>query len=302
MAVALSSPAAISYALELDSTRCGFLNGFGGGDALGSVVLEAPDKDGVVHKHIGGVKYEDIAFRFGAGMPARVFAWIAAALEGTDAPKDGAIVGVDGRLQAMTRMEFSGALIREVAFPALDAGSNIAALVEVKLTPRATRYAQAQASDQTGATQGKPWLASNFRLQIDGLDCSKVKAIDALTFSRDSVPDQGSQPRKDQARHIPLSTPNLAFMIAETGADSLIAWHQDFIIKGNNRAGAEKNGTLQFLAPNLRDVLFALTLRNLGIFKLAREWVDSNNNGVQQLRAEMYCEQTIFQYPSATSA
>jgi hypothetical protein len=93
--------------------------------------------------------------------------------------------------------------------------------------------------------------------------------------------------------------PNLAFTIEEAGADLLFAWHQDFVINGNNQATAEKNGTLQFLAPNGSDV-FTLTFHNLGIFKLARERT-ANAQAPRRLRAEMYCDGIDFQYNGAAA-
>src|SRR4029077_2268654 len=134
----------------------GFLNGFEGGDATGDVVIEAPGPDRIIHKHLAGVKYEDIALSFGADMSDSVYDWIAATLGGTDLPKDGAIVTADMVHPAgSSRLEFLGALIREITFPALDAGSTRAALIEIKFAPESTRSSQAAAQTPTNVRSSK---------------------------------------------------------------------------------------------------------------------------------------------------
>src|SRR5258705_1407744 len=110
------SYARASYALELDSQISGLLNGFEGGNATSDVVAEMPDPGGIVHKHIAGVKYEDITVQFGADMSDSVYDWIAAMLGQTDRPKNGAIVTLDTNFRAKSRLNFFGARLREITF------------------------------------------------------------------------------------------------------------------------------------------------------------------------------------------
>ena len=65
------------------------------------------------------------------------------------------------------------------------------------------------------------------------------------------------------------------------------------MIKGNNSSEEEKNGKLEYLAPNLSEVLFTLEFHNLGIFKLASETFEAGDQ-IQRVKAEMYCEQMTF--------
>jgi hypothetical protein len=284
------------YALELDSQIAGLLTDFEGGDATADVIPEKPDPGGIVHKHIAGVKYEDITVRFGADMSDAVYDWIAAMLGQTDRPKNGAIVALDANFRATSRLNFFNARLREITFPALDAGSQEPGVIEVKLAPEFTRFMKA--SDPISAIERKSqkWLLSNFSLQIDGPNQGGVVRIDALTISRALASDAAVSVLKE-TRPGALNIPNVVFTVAESDADWLRAWHTDFVINGNNLTGSEKSGTLQFLQPNLKDALFTLALRNLGIFKLAPEKV--GGQAPPRLRAEMYCEQIDFQYAHA---
>jgi hypothetical protein len=279
--------------LELDSQICGGLRRFEGGDAVGNVVPEQAASNSFVRKHLGGVKYEDLVLAFGADMSSSVYTWIVAMLGRSDRPKNGAVVLPNADLKTASRLEFSNALISEVSFPALDASSKDPVSMRIRVTPEVTRSSSGSSSSIAGKSLSRVWLGSNFRLQIDGLDCTGVNSIDAMTVTR-PVLDAGKVSGDELPKVGSIDVANLVFTIAESRAAALIAWHEEFVIKG--KVGAEKNGTLQFLEPNLKDVLFTLSFHNLGIFKLARVDAGTGAGAVRRLRAEMYCEELSFQY------
>src|ERR1043165_10211313 len=68
--------AAGKFALELDGVHAGWIHSAEGGHAYADVVTEKQGPDGIVHKHLAGVKYEDIAITCGAGMSKAFFEWI----------------------------------------------------------------------------------------------------------------------------------------------------------------------------------------------------------------------------------
>jgi hypothetical protein len=68
------------------------------------------------------------------------------------------------------------------------------------------------------------------------------------------------------------------------------------VIAGNNDATKEKNGTLMFLAPDLKEVLFTLNLAHLGIFRLAPEKAQAGTDTIRRLKVEMYCEEIKFNF------
>jgi len=65
-------------------------------------------------------------------------------------------------------------------------------------------------------------------------------------------------------------------------------WHDDFLVKGNNTAANERQGTLTFLSDDLRHELGTLSLVNLGIVRL--EPAESAGGRSSELRASLYCE------------
>jgi hypothetical protein len=277
--------------LELDSTFCGFPKSIEGGDITADVAVFKPPEGGIPTKRIANVRYEDLMLAFGADMSDSLYDWIAATLSRTYTRKDAAIVVGDVKGREISRLEFTKALLREIKFPTLDASSKDAAAIEIKLAS----FDQVRTVKASGSLAGniltkKQWSVSDFRLQIDSLDCTGVDSIDALTISFD-FGDLGTS-RAPQPPAI--NVPNLSFTIPESAAASLIAWRDDFLINGHHLNADEKNGSLQFLTANLQDVIFTLTFHHLGIFSLKK--VDTDGGSTTRLRAEMYCDEIGFEY------
>jgi hypothetical protein len=147
---------------------------------------------------------------------------------------------------------------------------------------------------QISLVEQKKWLPANFRLTIAGLDTTKVNKVDALVFKQAAV-TKAKAPQDSTKNPIQQEIPNLVITFPESHAQTFQTWYGDFVIKGNNGDGAEKNGTLEYLTPNLQ-TLFKLTFRNIGIFRLAPEKVEAGSENIRRLKAEMYVEDMVFDY------
>jgi phage tail-like protein len=291
-----------SYGIELDGLLAGWVQSVEGGHATADVVTEKIGPDRVVHKHLAGVKYEDIAVNCGTGMSKGFYEWIKASFDLKGSRQNGAVVMTGPSGQTESRLEFYNSLITEVGFPALDASSKEACALTIKFAPEFTTYAKGSGKVEpkiAASAAQKPWLRSNFRLQIAGLDCTKVNKIDGLKVRPVLVQLQLGDSRSYQQEPSHLEVPNLVVTLPDAVAQSFYDWHEDFVIKGNNDKSREKSGTLEFLAPNLQDVVFKLTLSNLGIFSLKSVPSGAGTATIRQVQAEMYCEQISFEYSSA---
>jgi len=234
-----------------------------------------------------------------------VYDWIDTTIHRVSEPYDGAIVMVDSTYTEMSRLNFYSGVITEIIFPALDAGSKDPARISLKITPKYTRYVAGTgvkwSPQYVKAVGGKtslllPWA---FRLQIDKLDCNRVNTIDALTITPLIGESTGFQTNvRSEKEPVSLEVPNLGLTLAESDTDGFRAWHGDSVIKGIHTT---KNGTLEYLDSNLKDVLFTLTFQNLGIFKLSPEKYEGESGSVRRSRAEMYCEAITFQGKSAAT-
>jgi len=247
------------------------------------------------------VKYEDITISCGTGMTKPFYEWIKASFERKNDRKDGAVVAADYSYNEISRMTFTHALISEIGFPALDASSKDAARMTIKIMPEFTRTTKGSGKQfgKIDTKIQKKWLPSNFRLKIDGLDCTRVNKIDAIVVKQNVVDNPVGELRDYEKEPAHLEIPNLGITLAESQAESWYKWHEDFVIKGDNGEDKEKRGTLEYLTPDLKESLFTITFLNAGIFKLDLEKVQTGTDAIRRLKAELYVQDMKFEYHAA---
>jgi len=289
--------------IELDGTPAGFVESVEGGDVFSDVVVEKVGSDGIAHKHLAGVRYDDLAFAVGPNMTEAFFEWIASTLDRKFTRKDGAISFQDYTGSEKERLTWQGGIIAEIGFPAVDASSKESAHLAVTVRPELTQHKKGSGlKGQLGANaKTAKWLASNFRLTIDGVDCTRVRTIDGLTVVQRAAPNPIGESRTE-VEPSTLQIPNLVVTVAEAYAADFLAWHDDFVVKGNNGPDREKEGKLEVLSANRQDVLFALSLHGLGIFRISRVKETAGVAAIATVEAQMYCESMSFSYPKAAAA
>lgn len=295
------------YAVELDNINAGWVSSAEGGHASADVVMEKVGGDHIIKKHVGSPKYEDITVSCGTGMSKGFYDWIKASFDHNYARKNGAIITADYNYKEHTRLNFFNALITEIGFPALDAASKDPAKMTIKITPENTTYqlgqgasiANSQKNDQ--ATQ-KKWLPANFRLSIDGMDCTRVNKIEAITIKQKCVDNPTGELRGCEKEPAHVEIPNLVITLAESHSKEFYDWHKSFVIDGKNGDGDEKSGQLTYLTPDLKTELCTITFSHLGIFKLTPEKVEAGSENIRRIKCEMYCEDMKFEFKSSTWA
>jgi phage tail-like protein len=295
------------YGIELQHTMAGFVKEVSGGDATADVVAEKLGSDHLTKKHLGPLKYEEINFKCGSGMSSQLYEWIKTGFNQTSHTRgreDGAILFADFDNAEVSRLTWTFCLITEFGMPALDASSKDSAMMTLKFAPETTRKTWGgggKLSFPADAAKQKKWLPSNFRIRIDGCEigCSKVNKIEALTVKQKVTENSIGEQRDYQKEPTSVEIPNLVLTLAESHADEFYRWHEDFVIKGNNGEAQEKGGTLEYLTPNLQEVLFTLTFSHLGVFKVTPDKVEASAEPIRRLKVEMYCEDIKFDFSGA---
>src|SRR5215470_1961705 len=259
------------YGLELNGVSVGFVESFEGGNATGDVVVESSGADGIAHKHLANVRYEEIALTCGATMSQTLYDWLAAALNGSPTRQNGAVVAYHYDMSEAWRLNFFNAFISEIGFPKLDGSSKDAAALSVKLAPEYTRRVTTGTGKASpkGSLKSKRWSQSSFVLDIDGLNCGKVNRIEAITVTQQVTQNALGVMRDPQLLPGSLQVSNLVITLADSSAADFYDWNQSFLIEGNNGQNEEKHGALEFRTSDLKEVLFTLHFNNLGIFRLA---------------------------------
>jgi hypothetical protein len=269
-------PAARRYVLEIGSTFAGVLLAAEGGEAYADVISAAGDATGVVQKHLGPVRYFDLTLVFDTGMTDAFFKLVRELLDRRVNRINGAVRVLDANGRERVRAEFTKALVTEFSLPALDAASRERGQMTLRLVPeKATWRKGSGLVVQIPVTPQKTWITSNFRLRIDGLDCTRVQHIERLTFLRPAAS--------------PLSVPDLVVTLSDASAADWQSWHEDFVIGGNNGPAQEKSGTLELLTPDLASALMTLTFAGLGIHRL-QPVPAASSDAIARVLAWLYCE------------
>jgi hypothetical protein len=278
--------AAGTFALELDGKDAGPIRSASGGDAYADVVVEPQARSFYAKKHVVNVKWTPLKVSVGIAMADPLKEWIEGSLTGGYVRKDGAILERDATGKVRSRRAFTDAVISSVTIPACDAASKEASSFAVEITPAAVT--DEKASGKAGAAvKQKAWQAASFRLEIDGLPCDRVAKVDALTIRQTAAEPPAGGARRVRAGAT-VEFPDLAVTFAAADEAEWKEWFARFVLQGRSSDADEKNGTLTFLAANLKDALGRVRLYGLGIYRLAAE--PASPGAVKRLVAGLYCE------------
>jgi hypothetical protein len=298
---ATSSHAGGNFLLELNGVKCGFVKSVDGG-AIRAQVIAEPGSSYYRKKHIGPLHYEELVLESGFAMHKSVYDWIAASWQSNLQRKDGAIVAADFNFEAKSKREFFSALISEVTIPACDGASKDPAFLSLRLAPEYIRIKQVdgKVSAEAGKAAQSMWVPSNFRLEISGLDCSKVTKVDSFTVKQRPKRDRAGEPGENPFAPGTIDFPDLRITVPENAAETWQHWFEDFVIDGNCTETHEKTGSLVFLSTNREKELASVSFFNLGIFRLAPEKPQPGAGQIRRIIAELYCERMEFNYGNNT--
>jgi phage tail-like protein len=287
-----------NFFLTIDGVKCGFLKSVDGGGITADVINEPAGKSYFVKKHIGQPKYEDFQVQVGLSMTGKVYEWIAQSWSMAKSRVNGSITALDYDLQPVSERQFFNALLTETIIPAMDGTSKEPAYITLKFAPEYTRAEKPTGGKadygQYGKNEQKVWIPANFKLEIAGLDCTKVSRIESFTVKQTVVTNDIGSARDVAKEPGKLEFPNLKITLAEAAAQSWLDWHESFVVKGNNDEASEKGGSLTFFSANLKDVLAQIKFYNMGIIRVQPEKSEANADTIKRMQVELYVERMEF--------
>ena len=283
------------FLIELDGQPAGRLFAMSGGGVQADVITMAAGPISV-HKHIGALKYEDMTLTFGTSMAQAFYNWISDSIGGGSKRKSGAIVLLSSSGKPDWRLEFNNALIHSLEMPACDAGSKDPAHITIMISPESTRSISTDLKHNTGVYASglaKGWYIHDFKLSIDGLDCTHVRSIEALRVGKKITFDAVANIRDEVLDEGPEEYSDLVVTLNSNHASGFLKWFEEFVEKGRNSPTDEKNGVLHFFAPNASKAYFKMELLGLGLYKM--EGAKSvNPNIAMPLTFRLYCNEMKF--------
>ncbi|MEO5880787.1 MAG: hypothetical protein ABIQ06_00070 [Caldimonas sp.] len=286
---------ATKFLLTLEGKPAGFLSSISGGEPFAKI-SEVLLATGVTNKRVAELGYEPITFDVDLPLEKPVYDWLNTFLDNSQQLTSGFIAILDNSMIERRRLEWDEALITRVTFPAVDAASKDRGQLQCVIQPTRTRRVESSGARVNATPTRSASLVSNFRFALAGLEApaAQVSRIEPLVV-RQPVATVDGRPKAGT-----LEIPAVKFLVAANSAGPLFAWFDDFVMKGHNAANDERNGSLLFLGPQLKDVLLGVLLKNLGIVRVSELRDVTGGSSIERVRAELYCEQ--MQLSPATPA
>lgn len=297
-------PTTTRFAIELDGVRVGVPAWVEGGEPVGTVVESSLGPANVQKKNVTTIKWTPIKIRtgLGMGMGAPLFDWIKAFLARQDTKKNGAIIAFDAAGRPRSRLEWVSGSITSVEFPAPDAADRGEGLLTITIHPRRTIERKASQEARLVSAKTRPWLLSNFRLAIDNIptDTRRIIRIETITVRRAITEYQDGGSREVSIILGPQRVSDVILTLPDGFATEFARWADDFLVQGHSSDADERTGTIEYVDPAFRP-LFTMTLRHLGIYRLARERAATAKNVTAKAKAYLYCEELLFDRAPAIS-
>lgn len=281
------------FAFSVDGQFAGFVKKVNGGNIKGNVVTHNLGTSNIQKKHLATIEYDQLTFEVAVGQAQPVWEWIKASFDKNFQQKDCELIAADFNFKAQAVRTFVQAYIAEVGFPALDGSSKDAVYITMKIDPQTIAIAGGDQSLIQGTENAntKKALCSNFRLDIDGLPCTRVAKIDAMTWKQKVAKDEVGLFRNATKHAAALEVPNIKLTISMADWDPWMNWFKSFVIDGKCADGDEKKGSLTLLGPDMSEELLAISFDHIGIISMEQEAVEANKDSIARFVVELYCEE-----------
>lgn len=269
-----------------------FLKSVDGGFAKTQLVDEPVGPSSQRIKHTSVAEIEPFTIDFGISESNDILKWIQGSWRKTFTRRNGSISHADFNLKKTVEHEFREALITETSFPALDGAAKEPAYMKVKVQPEYVRLRKINGDERLKGAQGpkqKMWIASSFRLNIDGIDEAKyANKIEAFTIKQGIKKVYTGVERFPQVEPTKLEFPNIVGTISLEYADKLLEWHEQYTMKGRQYPSGQKTGSIEFLSPQRDKTLFSLNLYDLGLTSLQILPSQANQDQIKRVKFELY--------------
>jgi hypothetical protein len=221
----------------------------------------------------------ELSMQIGFSVTKPLYDWIKSSLKNGMDSRNGSIIAADFEGNITNEREFHDAIISELSFPSLDAGSKDSAYMTLKLKTSSVTYKAGDGKKLSGVAMAqKAFAAAHFVLEIDGIPCKTVSKIDPFSF----VSKYGA-----------FQASNLKVTLSQKEGEAWRGWYEDTVIKGKS---GEKNGSLKLLTEDFKNTLFTIDFSGVGLVELSHPKLEANKDTLTPLVAEMYVEEAKLSF------
>ncbi len=291
------------FELSLDRAKTtAYLKSVDGGYMGHSVVDEPIGAETTRIKHAAVADVEPISIEVGMAGAGSILRWIQDSWNRNYQTRSGQINHANFNMETVFEHEFSDALITETTFPTLDGASKEAAYLKVKFQPRAVASRKGK-GEKLGSPFGhkqKQWLCSAFRFEIDGIDDAiYTNKLESFTIKQSVKKAYYGNMRGIEITPTKVEFPNLSGTISLAKADGILDWYEQYIVKGRKDPRAQRTGSISFLSPDRKQILFRIALSNVGILKAGLQQSTANSDQIKRVKFELYVGSMTLDGPGA---
>ncbi|WP_146645595.1 hypothetical protein [Labilithrix luteola] len=203
-----------------------------------------------------------------AAMSAGFWSWLTPAFAGQDPKRTVTVVGFADARPAIAS-QLPSASLRTFALPALEANNR--SPVTFSLTTNAATIQQTTPLDARLSSGSRPWLTSDYRVEIDGMPTSRVASVSPITISFASRPQPpaGVHPvavgsPKTVTKGTSVTSSPLVIKVASADAPAFQQWLA-------SAATTKRSGSLKFLTQDLREPHLTVSFKALTITKVSSD-------------------------------
>ncbi len=279
------------FEFSIDGWRnTAYIKSVEGGYPKLNTIEEQVGADNLFIKHGSTVEIEPISVEMGMQSGTEVLSWLQSSWRKEWCRQSGMITHGNFNKKALVEHHFSDALITEATFPTLDASSKEAAFLKFKIQPEAVELKAAAKSTVHQATSPKQkmWSPNAFSFKLDGLNVSKVGKIDSFTVKQGVKALYVGGQRYPQYEPTKITFPDLSVHISQIYAGDIMDWYQTFVMRGHRDPKQEKSGSIEFLAPDHKTVIYRINLTGVGIKGCVIERSTSSDANTKKIKFDLY--------------
>jgi hypothetical protein len=240
---------------------------------------------------VANLKYGEASMEVGASMGKGLSDWVQSAFNKQHIYKDGSCVIAGPDFKAQRRINWLQALVTEVGLPALDASSKDAAKFTIKFTPEVLRWEKAGGEVITAppGTKVKPFVASNFRVEIGDLLCKNIVKVDAMSFKVKTTVDAVGERKENDLIPTAIEHPELKLTIQRKDEDAWATAFKKWAIDGQSHQEHELSGRIVYLAHDMSTELGELQIARIGFKEMSFAAMERSDKGAT-FTVSMYIE------------
>ena len=255
---------------------------------------------GMFHRwrQLGKPKFEDIKLQVGMAMSQPFYKWISDFFAKKPVRKNGSIIAADFYYAERAVREFSGALIKELTFPALSGADKNAVYMGVSMAVEEIAFKKgsgAKMEAPKGFDNQKLWTAANFTFNVAGYDdaCKRVTKVDSFTIKQNITEYHGGGMRNAIKAPTVVEFPNISFYIPESDAQPFFDRAKAGIMKG--ALPAQMQATLTTF-DNAGKTLFTVQMEMCDVVSVTPDKSDASTEEIKQVKVELYTQEMKFSY------